>query len=88
MRWFSWLLAVAVAATAMRAAFSTATSQGAWKTAQLSVGRLGITAASAGSVAIFAGGVDIVGDSGEIQNGMPRTCHLFALRYFFVVLSF
>ena len=75
MRWFSWLLVVAVAATPMRAAFATATSQGAWKTAKLSVGRLGIRTASAGSVAIFAGGIDTIGVSGEIQIGMPCQCH-------------
>jgi hypothetical protein len=75
MRWFSWLLAVAVAATPMRAAFATTASQGAWKTAQLSVGRMCIRTASAGNVAIFAGGDDRVGDSGEIQNGMPWQCH-------------
>jgi hypothetical protein len=68
MRLFSWLLAVAVTTSAMHAAFATTKSQvpdGAWTTAQLSVARLGSSTASAGSIAIFAGGISKVGDSGE-----------------------
>jgi hypothetical protein len=68
MRLSSWLLAVAVTTSAMYAAFATAKSQVpevAWTTAQLSVARLGSSAASAGSIAIFAGGISKVGDSGE-----------------------
>jgi hypothetical protein len=81
MRWFSCLLTVAVAVTAMRAAFSTTISQapeGAWKTAQLSAARLGISTASAGSIAIFAGGISKVGDSGE-WNAVAIDDHMTAL---------
>jgi hypothetical protein len=80
MRWFS-LLTVALTASAMHAAFATTTSQapeGAWKTAQLSVARLGISTASAGSIAIFAGGSSKVGDSGE-WNSMAIDAHLTVL---------
>jgi len=40
------------------AAFGVARAQGTWSTAQLSVGRWYLAAASAGNVALFAGGVD------------------------------
>jgi hypothetical protein len=64
MRLFSWLLAVAVAASAIRAAFAH-DSKGAWTTAQLSVARLGGSTASVGNIAIFAGGSNRIGSSGE-----------------------
>ena len=42
---------------ATSAAFGVARAQGTWATAQLSVARCGIAAASVGNVALFAGGV-------------------------------
>ena len=38
------------------AAFGVARAQGTWSTAQLSVARIGLAAASVGNVALFAGG--------------------------------
>jgi hypothetical protein len=51
-------LSVAIAAMMMiaSAAFGVARAQGTWSTAQLSVAREWLVAASVGNVAIFAGG--------------------------------
>ena len=46
----------AVAVIMMSAVCGVARAQGVWSTAQLSVGRYGLAAASVGNVAIFAGG--------------------------------
>jgi hypothetical protein len=51
-----WLLNAAFAATMMNATFRAAFAQGTWSTAQLSVARFGLAAASSGNFAIFAGG--------------------------------
>ena len=54
------LLPVALAVVMMvtSAALGMARAQGVWSTAQLSVGRFYLAAASVGNVALFAGGVD------------------------------
>ena len=48
--------AALIVMVAMSAAFGVARAQGTWSTAQLSVARLGLAAASVGNVALFAGG--------------------------------
>ncbi len=47
---------LAVSAMIMSDTFSVALAQGTWTTAQLSVARFGLAAASSGNFAIFAGG--------------------------------
>ena len=50
------LLPAAFAATMISATLHAALAQGTWSTAQLSVARFGLAAASSGNFAIFAGG--------------------------------
>jgi hypothetical protein len=50
------LLPAAAIATVMSATFNVAHAQGSWSTSHLSVARFGLAAASAGNVAVFAGG--------------------------------
>ena len=50
------MMHAAVAVIMMSAVCGVARAQGVWSTAQLSVGRYNLAAASVGNVAIFAGG--------------------------------
>ena len=50
------MMHAAVAVIMMSAVCGVARAQGVWSTAQLSVARSGLAAASVGNVAIFAGG--------------------------------
>ena len=63
------LLHVAVAVMIMSGVFGVARAQGSWSTAQLSVARASLAAASVGNVALFAGGYKSTGSALLCREG-------------------
>jgi hypothetical protein len=63
------LLHVAVAVMMMTGVFGVARAQGTWSTAQLSVARASLAAASVGNVALFAGGYKSTGSALLCREG-------------------
>jgi hypothetical protein len=54
----------------MSAVFAVVGAQGVWSSAKLSVGRSYLTAACAGNVSVFAGGIRTGGGVGESSRRM------------------
>jgi len=52
----------------MLAVFAVVGAQGAWSTAQLSLGRFPLSAASVGNVSIFAGGLRYLAEGGKLYS--------------------